>query len=168
MNTTDHFTLNGTTNKIDFKTTYKIPTTVLADTATKLSTIRTISGVDFDGTANINIDYAGLNKPITIVPTTTNLQVSSGYNLIVGSVGTTPIERLHIGGNVRTTGNITNLAVSGTGTITGTSTLTGRVGIVKAPHSTYACDVQGTLNATSVLVGGNPISGSTKKKMLLS
>jgi hypothetical protein len=31
MNTTDHFTLNGTTSKIDFKTTYKIPTTGTAD-----------------------------------------------------------------------------------------------------------------------------------------
>jgi hypothetical protein len=31
MNTTDHFTLNGSTNKIDFKTTYKIPTAGTAD-----------------------------------------------------------------------------------------------------------------------------------------
>jgi hypothetical protein len=31
MNTTDHFTLNGTTSKIDFKTTYKIPTAGTAD-----------------------------------------------------------------------------------------------------------------------------------------
>ncbi len=33
MNTTDHFTLNGTTSKIDFKTTYKIPTAGTADSA---------------------------------------------------------------------------------------------------------------------------------------
>jgi hypothetical protein len=31
MNTTNHFTLNGTTSKIDFKTTYKIPTAGTAD-----------------------------------------------------------------------------------------------------------------------------------------
>ncbi len=29
MNTTDHFTSNGTTLKIDFKPTYKIPTAVV-------------------------------------------------------------------------------------------------------------------------------------------
>ena len=45
-------------------------------------------------------------------------------------------------------------------TVSGTSTLTGRVGIGKAPHATYACDVNGTLNATSVLVNGSAVSGS--------
>ncbi len=69
MYTTDNVTLNGTTSKIDFKTTYKILTAVLADTATKLATIRTISGTDFDGTANIVIKYEGLNnKPIILLP----------------------------------------------------------------------------------------------------
>ncbi len=51
----------------------------------------------------------------------------------------------------------TNLAVSGTGTMTGTSTLTGRVRIGKAPHTTYACDINGTINATSVLVNGSAV-----------
>ncbi len=43
MNTTDHFTLNGTTSKIDFKTTYKIPTAVTADTANALTSGTSIS-----------------------------------------------------------------------------------------------------------------------------
>jgi hypothetical protein len=76
--------------------------------------------------------------------------------MILGTV-TGTIERLSVGGNIRATGNITaetNL------TSTGTSTLTGRVGIGTTPHSTYVCDVNGTLNTTNVLVNGNPVSGS--------
>ena len=153
--------INITGNYRVNSTIYKPANAVLADTATvatKLATIRTIAGADFDGTANINIDYFNLNnKPIILLPTTSNLQVGTSYNLIVGSVASGTIERLSVGGNIRTTGNITaetNL------TVTGTSTLTGRVGIGKAPHATYACDVNGTINATSVLVGGNPVSGS--------
>jgi hypothetical protein len=118
---------------------YKPTTSGNADTATILATTRTIAGADFNGSANINIDYFNLNnKPIILLPTTSNLQVGTSYNLIVGSVASGTIERLSVGGNIRATGNITaetNL------TVTGTSTLTGRVGIGKAPHATYACDI---------------------------
>jgi hypothetical protein len=70
---------------------------------------------------------------------------------------------LSVGGNIRATETITaetNLAVTGTSTHTGTTTLTGRVGIGKAPHATYACDVNGTLNATNILLGGSTITSS--------
>jgi hypothetical protein len=36
----------------------------------------------------------------------------------------------------------------------------GNVGIATTPHATYRLDVNGTINATSVLVGGSTISGS--------
>jgi hypothetical protein len=80
INITGNYRVNGTIYR---------PNAVLADTATKLATIRTIAGADFDGTANINIDYFALNnKPLTVVSTTTNFQLTSGYNLFVsGNVG---------------------------------------------------------------------------------
>ncbi len=122
---------------------------VLADTATALGTSRNITGTPFNGTADINIDYNTLNnRPITVVTSTTNFQISSTYTMIVETV-TGTIERLSVDGNIRATGNITtdtNL------TATGTNTLRGRVGIGKTPHTTYTCDVNGTLNATNVLV----------------
>ena len=45
-------------------------------------------------------------------------------------------------------------------TSTGTTILTGNVGIGTTSHSTYKVDVNGTLNATSLLVGGSAVSGS--------
>ncbi len=96
---------------------------VLADATTKIVSARNISGVLFDGSADIAIDYTALNnKPITVVPTTTNFQVSSTYNMIVGTVASGTIERLSVGGNIRTTGNITV-------DINGTSRITGNTGI---------------------------------------
>ena len=65
-------------------TILKPATAVLADAATKLATSRNIAGVLFDGTVDIAVDYFSLNnKPITIIPTTTNLLVSSSYDLLV-------------------------------------------------------------------------------------
>ena len=49
---------------------------------------------------------------------------------------------------------------TGTLTSTGTTILTSNVGIGTTPHATYKVDVNGTLNATTLLMGGNPISGS--------
>ena len=45
-------------------------------------------------------------------------------------------------------------------TSTGTTILTGNVGIGTTSHATYKVNVNGTLNATTLLMGGNPISGS--------
>ena len=57
---------------------------------------------------------------------------------------------------------IANTTFTGTLTCDSTSTLTGRVGIGKAPHATYALDVNGTLNATTIFVGGTAITGGSK------
>jgi hypothetical protein len=198
---------------------------VLADTATtatKLAIARTIAGSSFDGTANINIDYFALNnKPIILQPTTTNLQLTSGYTFAVPgntSIGTTAIAtnvlqvgaggRLRISngatdytllgtidtdgstntsivisGNTRSAnaGNIQYLATASSGshifytspttttrmTISSTGVnvnndlgVSGNVGIGTTPSATYKVNVNGSLNATSVLVNGSAITGS--------
>jgi hypothetical protein len=213
INLTGDYRKNGTIFKPD--------NAVLADNATKLATIRTIAGANFDGTANINIDYFNLNnRPIILQPTTTNLQLVSGYTLSlpgnvgvgtstavgnvlqVGSgarlriannasdytiIGTNDTDgstntQIIISGNTRANnaGNIQYVATASGGShifyTSATTTrmtissagvnvnndlgVSGRVGIGTTPHATYACNVNGTLNATNVLVGGNAITGS--------
>ncbi len=213
INLTGDYRKNGTIFKPD--------NAVLADNATKLATIRTIAGANFDGTANINIDYFNLNnRPIILQPTTTNLQLVSGYTLSVpgnvgvgtssavgnvlqvGSgarlriangasdysiIGTNDTDgstntQIIISGNTRVSnaGNIQYVATASGGShifyTTATSTrmtissagvnvnndlgVSGNVGIGTAPSATYKVNVNGTLNATSVLIGGNAITGS--------
>jgi hypothetical protein len=217
--------INITGNYRVNSTIYKPANAVLADTAsvaTKLATARTIAGTSFDGTANINIDYFALNnKPIILQPTTTNLQLTSGYTFAVPgnvSIGTTAIAtnvlqvgaggrlrisngatdysmigtidtdgstntKIIISGNTRSAnaGNIQYLATASSGshifytspTTTTRMTIssagvninddlgvTGNVGIGTAPSATYKVNVNGTLNATSVLVNGSAITGS--------
>jgi hypothetical protein len=217
VNVTGDFKVNGNQ--------FKPATAVLADTATvatKLATARTIAGTSFDGTTNINIDYFALNnKPIILQPTTTNLQLTSGYtfavpgNVCIGStaiatnvlqvgaggrlrisngttdytmIGTIDAEadtntKIVISGNTRT-GNLGNIQYYSTASggnhifytsITPTTRMTisasgvnvnndlgvsGNVGIGTAPSATYKVNVNGSLNATSVLVGGSAITGS--------
>ena len=90
MNTTDHFTLNGSTNKIDFKTTYKIPTAGTADT---LASSVNIAGVAFNGSTSIDIDFFKLNnKPFIQYPNQlNNLYLSPSGNLGLGITGTETI-----------------------------------------------------------------------------
>jgi len=213
INLTGDYRKNGTIFKPD--------NAVLADNATKLATIRTIAGANFDGTANINIDYFNLNnRPIILQPTTTNLQLVSGYTLSLPGnvgVGTTAIAgnvlqvgsgarlriangptdysiigtndtdgstntQIIISGNTRANnaGNIQYLATATGGShifyTTATSTrmtissagvnvnndlgVSGNVGIGTAPSATYKVNVNGTLNATNVLLNGNAITGS--------
>jgi hypothetical protein len=101
---------------------YKPANAVLADSATKLATARTIAGTSFDGTANINIDYFALNnKPIILQPTTTNLQLTSGYTFAVPgntSIGTTAIAtnvlQVGAGGRLRISNGTTDYTMIGT------------------------------------------------------
>jgi hypothetical protein len=51
------------------------------------------------------------------------------------------VDRLTINGATGLVSIANDLSVTGNHTQTGTSTLTGRVGIGKAPHATYACDI---------------------------
>ena len=62
-----------------------------AGTATKLATARTISGVSFDGTANINIPYSGLtSKPTTLagygITDALSSSANSTFTLQYGSI----------------------------------------------------------------------------------
>lgn len=164
------------------------------------------------------MDYYGLNnKPfIQYDLQPNNLYSSSRGNLGIG-ITTTTTEKLHVLGNIKTSGNLitdTNLKTTGTSILTGnvsvgssTNTssvisgssrvtnegniqyvavgtggshifytsspittrmtisrtgvnindnlaMTGRTGFGTSPHVTYRVDVNGTLNDTSLLVGG--------------
>ena len=67
------------------------------------------------------LDYNALNnKPIILIPSTTNLQLATGYNFLVG----------------------------------------GNVGIGTTNSATYKVDVNGSLNATNLFIGGTALSGS--------
>ncbi len=54
---TNHFTNNGTTNKIEINSGFKPTTTGTADTAGKLTMTVNIAGVGFDGSGSISIPY---------------------------------------------------------------------------------------------------------------
>jgi hypothetical protein len=117
--------INITGNYRVNSTIYKPANAVLADsatTATKLATGRNIAGVLFDGTGDIAIDYFSLNsKPIILQPTTTNLQLVSGYTLSVpGNVGVgttsiaTNILQVGAGGRLRISNGTTDYSLIGT------------------------------------------------------
>jgi len=104
---------------------YKPANAVLADsatTATKLATGRNIAGVLFDGTGDIAIDYFSLNsKPIILQPTTTNLQLVSGYtfavpgNVCIGSTAiATNVLQVGAGGRLRISNGTTDYTLLGT------------------------------------------------------
>jgi hypothetical protein len=67
MNTTDHFTLNGTTSKIDFKTTYKIPTAGTADSA---------NAVAYSGITGIPTSWTDAQIPALAISKITGLQTA--------------------------------------------------------------------------------------------
>jgi hypothetical protein len=114
INLTGEFRKNGTI--------LKPAGAVLADTATALATSRNIAGVAFNGTADIAIDYFALNnKPIILQPTTTNLQLVSGYTFAVPGnvgVGTTAIAtnvlQVGAGGRLRISNGTTDYSLIGT------------------------------------------------------
>jgi hypothetical protein len=117
--------INITGNYRVNSTIYKPANAVLADTATTavaLATSRNIAGVAFNGTADINIDYFSLNsKPIILQPTTTNLQLVSGYTFAVPgnvSIGTTAIAtnvlQVGSGARLRIANNATDYTIIGT------------------------------------------------------
>jgi len=104
---------------------YKPANAVLADsatTATKLATGRNIAGVLFDGTGDVVVDYfATTNKPIILQPTTTNLQLVSGYtfavpgNVCIGSTAiATNVLQVGAGGRLRISNGTTDYTLLGT------------------------------------------------------
>ena len=114
VNITGNYRVNGTI--------LKPAGAVLADTATALANPRNIAGVAFNGTADIAIDYFNLNnKPIILQPTTTNLQLVSGYTFAIPgntSIGTTAIAtnvlQVGAGGRLRISNGTTDYTLLGT------------------------------------------------------
>ena len=164
INITGAYRVNGTI--------LKPANAVLADTATALATSRNIAGVAFNGTADIAIDYFGLNnKPIILQPTTTNLQLTSGYTLSVPSnlaVGTTSIPtnilQVGAGGRLRISNGTTDYTLLGTIDADG-STNTSIV-ISGNTRSTNAGNIQYLATAS----GGSHIfyTASTTTRMTIS
>ena len=91
-----------------------------------------------------------------IIQAGNGLTASTG--LITASAGISSTT-LTASGLITANGGIT-IPAGQTLTSTGTTILTGNVGIGTTSHATYKVDVNGTLNATTLLMGGNPISGS--------
>ena len=98
-------------------------------------------------------------KQATINSTAGQLIIGNGNGLTTTNTGLT------FSGSTLTANNLTistNLVVNASAGIVGTSQFTGNVGIGTTSHATYKVDVNGTLNATSLLVNGTAITGGSK------
>jgi hypothetical protein len=146
---------------------YKPANAVLADTATALATARTIAGTSFNGTANINIDYFALdNKPIILQPTTTNLQLISGYTFAVPGnvrIGSTTIAtnvlQVGAGGRLRIANGTTDYSVIGTSDADATNNT--RIVIFGNTHATLTGIIQYCATST----GGSHIFYTTNTQI---
>jgi hypothetical protein len=113
------------------------------------------------------LDYNALNnKPITLIPTTTNLQLASGYNFLVGGnvgIGTNnPQTELHI--NDATTGTTTltiqNNFTSGSAiTSSPSATTTGTIGAYTYQVFTYTTETGGSGSGQSLYTITAPVGG---------
>ena len=109
---------------------------------------------------------------VSVGPIAAFTRISAGSIFVAGNDVTIPlaISAKGVGSITFTTNTTTRLTISGsTGnaifandiSVAGLSTLTGRVGIGKSPHATYACDVLGDVNISGTFrVGGIPISST--------
>jgi hypothetical protein len=113
------------------------------------------------GTAAANI---GSTEKFAITNLRFILYDSWVYHDNIITVGTFPLgtpvsNALDINGNAYVSGQI--ISEGGLNILSGTSTLTGRVGITKAPHSTYALDVLGDINVSGAFrINNTAITGS--------
>jgi hypothetical protein len=113
------------------------------------------------GTAATNI---GSTEKFAITNLRFVLYDSWVYHDNIINVGTFPLgtpvsNALDVNGNAYVAGQI--ISEGGLNIISGTSTLTGRVGIGKAPHATYACDVLGDVNVSGAFrVNGTALANS--------
>ncbi|HTH55435.1 MAG TPA: hypothetical protein VL728_05275 [Cyclobacteriaceae bacterium] len=130
----------------------------------------TLAGATIGGTTTANdvqINGALNAKNISMSDLTTSGNATVGQNLNVAGkvgIGLTPTESLEVSGNIRSSqGLISNSITSGTGSFSGdvhgsqNLIVDGQVAIGKQ-SAAYTLDVNGTVNATSVLVNGQPIN----------
>ena len=108
---------------------------------------------------------------VTVGGLTSFTRISAGSIFVEGNDVSIPlsISAKGVGALTFSTNTASRLTINSAGlasftndiSVAGLSTLTGRVGIGKAPHATYACDVLGDVNISGTFrVGGLPISST--------
>jgi hypothetical protein len=113
------------------------------------------------GTAGANI---GSTEKLVMINLRFILYDSWVYHDNIISVGTFPLgdpvsNALDINDNAYVSGQI--ISEGGLNVLSGTSTLTGRVGIEKAPHTTYSLDVLGDVNVSGAFrINGTSLTNS--------
>jgi hypothetical protein len=108
---------------------------------------------------------------VSVGPIAAFTRISAGSIFVEGNDVSIPlsISAKGVGALTFSTNTASRLTINSAGlatfandiSVAGLSTLTGRVGIGKAPHATYACDVLGDVNISGTfMVGGIPISST--------
>ena len=108
---------------------------------------------------------------VSVGPIAAFTRISAGSIFVEGNDVSIPlsISAKGVGALTFSTNTASRLTINSAGlatfandiSVAGLSTLTGRVGIGKAPHATYACDVLGDVNISGTFrVGGLPISST--------
>jgi len=108
---------------------------------------------------------------VTVGGLTSFTRISAGSIFVEGNDVSIPlsISAKGVGALTFSTNTASRLTINSAGlasftndiSVAGLSTLTGRVGIGKAPHATYACDVLGDVNISGTFrVGGLPITAT--------
>jgi hypothetical protein len=85
------------------------------------------------------------------------ITINTVNNVGIGNKVPATTDKLTVTGNTKITGTVTidtNLVVNGSAGIVG------NMGVGTSAHTTYKLDVNGTLNGTNILIGGNAISDS--------
>ena len=110
----------------------------------------TIGTLDADGATNTSIVISGTTRSTNAGNIQYLATASGGSHIFYTASATTRMTISSSGVNVND-----NFGV------------VGRVGIATAPHATYKLDVNGTINATSLLVNGSPVGGGLSQGMVV-
>lgn len=168
----DNLTTNDATKPVSAKQAKllqdnKLDKTANAVSATKLQTARTISGVAFDGTANINLPTAStstsgtvqLNNTLTSTSTTQALTAAQGKALQDGKLGRS--ENAVSASQLQTARTIGGVSFNGTANINlpGVNTSGNQNTSGNAATATTATTATTAANCSRSIVAGNGLSG---------